>query len=119
MTLKRNILYIALVLGVASSAYGREIYSLNSGWKFFYAEENSSDNAREITLPHTWNIDAFVGSGSYRQTMANYQRTLFVPAEWRGKRLFLRFHGVQSVADVFSNGRHAGDHYGGYTAFTL
>jgi beta-galactosidase len=117
--MKRILLYIALVLGVASSAYGREIYSLNSGWKFFYAEENSSDNAREITLPHTWNIDAFVGSGSYRQTMANYQRTLFVPAEWRGKRLFLRFHGVQSVADVFINGRHAGDHYGGYTAFTL
>ncbi len=119
MTMKRILLYIALVLGVATSAYGREIYSLNSGWKFFYTEENSSDNAREICVPHTWNIDAFVGNGTYRQTSANYQRTLFVPAEWRGRRLFLRFHGVQSVADVFINGRHAGDHYGGYTAFTI
>ena len=117
--MKRILLYITFVLSIVSTASAREIYSLNSGWKFFYKEENSSDNAREIALPHTWNIDAFVGNGSYLQTSANYQRNLFVPAEWRGKRLFLRFNGVQSVADVFVNGRHIGDHYGGYTAFTF
>ena len=117
--MKRILLYIAFVLSVVSTVSAREIYSLNSGWKFFYAEENSSDNAREIALPHTWNLDAFVGNGTYLQTSANYQRTLFVPAEWKGKRVFLRFHGVQSVADVFVNGRHIGEHYGGYTAFTF
>ena len=117
--MKRWILYILLIVSAVSSGYAREIYSLNSGWKFFYAEENSSDNAREISLPHTWNLDAFVGNGTYFQTSANYQRTLFVPSEWKGKRLFLRFHGVQSVADVFINGRHIGDHHGGYTAFTF
>ena len=117
--MKRLVLYIILVIGVIASASAREIYSLNSGWKFFYAEENSSDNAREIALPHTWNLDAFVGNGTYLQTSANYQRTLFVPSEWRGKRIFLRFHGVQSVADVFINGRHICDHHGGYTAFTF
>ena len=99
--MKRWILYVLLIVSAVSSGYAREIYSLNSGWKFFYAEENSSDNAREIALPHTWNLDAFVGNGTYLQTSANYQRTLFVPAEWKGKRVFLRFHGVQSVADVF------------------
>ena len=108
-----------VMFGTFASVSAREIYSLNSGWKFFYKEENSSDNAREVSIPHTWNLDAFVGDGSYYQTSANYQRTLFVPAEWRGKRLFLRFNGVQSVADVFLNGRHIGDHFGGYTAFTF
>lgn len=117
--MKRFLILAAILLGTLASVSAREIYSLNSGWKFFYKEENSSDNAREITLPHTWNVDAFVGDGSYRQTAANYQRTLFVPAEWKGKRLFLRFNGVQSVADVFVNGRHIGDHYGGYTAFAF
>ena len=117
--MKKFALHILLILSIVSTVSAREIYSLNSGWKFFYAEENSSDNAREIALPHTWNLDAFVGNGTYLQTSANYQRTLFVPAEWKGKRLFLRFHGVQSVADVFVNGRHIGEHYGGYTAFAF
>ena len=117
--MKRFLILAMVLLGTFASVSAREIYSLNSGWKFFYKEENSSDNAREITLPHTWNVDAFVGEGSYCQTAANYQRTLFVPAEWKGKRLFLRFNGVQSVADVFVNGRHIGDHYGGYTAFAF
>ncbi|MBR4968928.1 MAG: beta-galactosidase, partial [Alistipes sp.] len=117
--MKRFLILAMVLLGTFVSVSAREIYSLNSGWKFFYKEENSSDNAREITLPHTWNVDAFVGEGSYCQTAANYQRTLFVPAEWKGKRLFLRFNGVQSVADVFVNGRHVGDHYGGYTAFAF
>ncbi len=117
--MKKFALHILLILSVVSTVSAREIYSLNSGWKFFYAEENSSDNAREIALPHTWNLDAFVGNGTYLQTSANYQRTLFVPAEWKGKRVFLRFHGVQSVADVFVNGRHIGEHYGGYTAFAF
>lgn len=117
--MKKFLLFILFAAGVVSTTSAREIYSLNSGWKFFYAEENSSDNAREVSLPHTWNVDAFVGGESYRRTLANYQRTLFIPAEWKGKRLFLRFYGVQNVADVFINGRHVGDHYGGYTAFTF
>ncbi len=117
--MRRFLILATILLGTFASVSAREIYSLNSGWRFFYAEENASDNAREIALPHTWNLDAFVGSGTYMQTSANYQRTLFVPAEWKGKRIFLRFYGVQSVADVFINGRHIGDHYGGYTAFAF
>ena len=117
--MKKILLFILFAAGVVSVTSAREIYSLNSGWKFFYAEENSSDNAREVSVPHTWNVDAFVGGESYRRTLANYQRTLFIPAEWKGKRIFLRFYGVQNVADVFINGRHVGDHYGGYTAFTF
>lgn len=117
--MRKILVFTILVLATVMSVSAREVYSLNSGWKFFYAEENSSDNAREITLPHTWNLDAFVGGTGYRQTLANYRRSLFVPNEWKGKRLFLRFYGVQNVADVFLNGRHIGDHYGGYTAFTF
>ena len=117
--MKRLLLYILVVICAITSTYAREVYLLNNDWKFFFKEENSSDLAREITLPHTWNANAIIDNGSYRQTVANYQRTLLIPAEWKGKRLFLRFNGVQSVADIFLNGRHIGDHYGGYTAFTM
>ena len=112
--MRKLCVYIVLVVSTIATISAREVYSLNSGWKFFFTTENSGDNAREITLPHTW-----CDKESYCETSANYTRTLFIPSEWKGKRLFLRFHGVQSVADVFINGRHIGDHYGGYTAFTF
>lgn len=42
----------------------------------------------------------------------------FVP-NGQGKRLFLRFEGANSIADVFINRRHIGEHRGGYGAFVF
>lgn len=113
--------YILIILAVMAyfSVDAREIYSLNNDWRFFFKDENSSDGARFVNVPHTWNLDALTGSRSYNQTTASYLRELYIPAEWSDKRLFLRFHGVQSVADVFLNGEHIGEHRGGWTAFTI
>ena len=44
---------------------------------------------------------------------------MYVPAEWASKRLFVKFYGVQNVADLFVNGYHVGAHRGGSTAFTF
>ena len=117
--MRKVIAYLIVVIATITTLSAREVYSLNSGWKFFFTEENSSDNAREVALPHTWNGGVFTKDNGCRLTSANYQRTLFIPAEWKEKRVFLRFYGVQSVADVFLNGRHIGEHHGGYTAFTF
>ena len=117
--MRKILLFIALLLCVVSTLSAREIYVLNNDWQFFFKEENSSDFARNITLPHTWNTNIPASSGTYHQTTANYKRTLHIPAEWKNKRLFLRFKGVQNVADIFVNGKHIGDHQGGYTAFAF
>lgn len=117
--MKRIFLCTLLLLCGISTLSAREVYILNNDWKFFFKDENSSDQAREVSLPHTWNLDALMGGNSYLQTTANYQRSLHIPSAWKGKRLFLRFNGAQSVADVFINGRHIGEHHGGYTAFTF
>lgn len=113
--------YILTLLAVVTlfSVDAREIYSLNNDWRFFFKEENTSDGARYVNIPHTWNLDALTGLRTYSQTTASYLRDLYIPDEWSGKRLFLRFHGVQSVADIFLNGEHIGEHRGGWTAFTL
>ena len=116
--MKRYIIF-ALLLIFYSAASAREVFSLNDNWQFYFKLESSSDSARNISLPHTWNLDALAGQGSYRQTTANYSREIFIPAEWSSKRLFLKFYGVQSVADVFVNGHHVGEHRGGWTAFTF
>lgn len=97
----------------------REVYPLNSDWRFFYADEPTVDRAGYVTLPHTWNNDIFSEGREFRYASANYVREVYIPADMSGKRLFLRFGGVQSVANLFVNGQHIGEHRGGYTAFTF
>ena len=55
--------YILTLLAVVTffSVDAREIYSLNNDWRFFFKEENTSDGARYVNIPHTWNLDALTG----------------------------------------------------------
>lgn len=111
--MKRYLLVIlTLILSFEISA--REIHPLNHGWRFFYGDAVSSDLARQVTLPHIWNVD-----GDQSRTLGNYMRSLDVPAEWQGRRVFIRFYGAASVADLSVNGRYVGTHRGAGTAFTF
>lgn len=114
----KRYLLLLLLAAAAVSAPAREIYPLNEGWRFFFKSETSSDGARYVTLPHSWNTDP-LAEGTFLRTTGNYQKDLYIPEEWASKRLFVRFYGVQSVADLFVNGRHAGEHRGGGTAFAF
>lgn len=119
----KKLLFIltAIWMTAACSLEGtaREIYPLNDNWLFSFRYENSSDNARRISLPHTWNLDALTGKADYLRTTADYLRKLYVPRAWTGKRLFLKFYGVESIAELFVNGKHIGGHRGGSTAFAF
>lgn len=107
-----------LLAAVTAAAEAREVYPLDEGWRFYFKEENTSDNARHVTLPHSWNTDP-QRQGSWLETTGNYRNDIFILAGWSSRRLFLKFYGVQSVADLFVNGRHVGTHRGGAAAFTF
>jgi beta-galactosidase len=42
---------------------------------------------------------------------------IHVPASWKDKEVYIFFEGANQVATVFVNGKQAGEHIGGYTAF--
>lgn len=107
---------LLVLLGITAQA--RKIYPLNEGWRFFFKSENTSDNARYVTLPHTWNTDT-EAVGSFLETTANYQNEMRIPSEWSNKRVFVKFYGVQNVATLFVNGYYVGEHRGGAAAFTF
>lgn len=111
-----------LILWLASvccfAAEGREVIPLNEGWRFYYQSEKSSDNARTVTLPYSWNTDPAAGQ-SFVETTGCYLNTLHIPAAWAKQRLFVKFYGAQSVADLFVNGKFVGSHSGGATAFVF
>lgn len=111
--MKRYLLVI-LTLIISFEISAREVYRLNTGWKFFYGDAVSSDFARQVTLPHVWNPN-----GEQTHTMGNYMRTIEIPSEWQGKRIFIRFYGAASVADLSVNSQYVGTHRGAGTAFTF
>ncbi len=116
--MKRYLLLFALLAAaVSASAASREVYPLNEGWRFFFKSDNSSDRALHVTLPHSWNTDPLVG-GSFLETTANYLNDLYIPSEWSSRRIFVRFRGGSTTADLFVNGKVVGQHRGGGVAFT-
>ncbi len=116
--MKRFITILLLLTGLAATAQAREVFPINEGWRFFFKSEKTSDNARHVTLPHSWNTDP-LAQGYWLETTGNYQNGMYIPIEWASKRLFVKFYGVQSVADLFVNGSYVGTHRGGATAFTF
>lgn len=106
-----------ILYGISMFAQRQDIL-LNSDWRFRFSHQVQKGTEIRVDLPHTWNSqDALSGKIDYKRGIGNYEKTLFVRSEWKGKRLFIRFEGVNSVADVFINHRHIGEHRGGYGAF--
>lgn len=114
----KKILSLLFVL-CTLAAPARTVYPLSEEWRFQFGHENNADRARYVSLPHTWNGDALAGVYPYLRTQGLYFRSLYAPQEWTGKRLFLRFGGVESTADIFVNGNYVASHRGAGVAFTV
>lgn len=109
---------------------------INSGWRFSkvgglpegrQTEPKSDDNGWELVeLPHTWNAaDCTGGSGrapeyseGYYRGAGCYRRKVKLPHEqYHGKHVFIEFAGANTTTVLFVNGKKAGVHVGGYSAF--
>ncbi len=116
----KRILLAVMVSWVAAFAFaGRDAYLINQNWMFRFSHQVTFQTQR-VDLPHTWNAqDALSGKHDYKRGIGNYTKRLFIKPEWQGRRLFLRFEGANSVSNVFINGKHIGEHRGGYGAFVF
>ncbi len=123
---------LAVLLGLlvtvsADAQTPRTRTSLNAGWRFHKGDEATALSIRfndrgweAVSLPHTWNAaDARVKDAPYYRGIGWYRRSLQLPVTLSGRRIFLWFEGANQVADVWVNGKVAGRHVGGYTAFAL
>ena len=106
-----------MLYGMSMFAQRQDIL-LNNDWNFRFSHQVQKGTEVRVDLPHTWNAqDALSGKIDYKRGIGNYEKNLFIRPEWKGKRLFIRFEGVNNIADVFINRRHIGEHRGVYGAF--
>ena len=110
-------LILALCCCACLTAFAREVVPLETGWKFRFGYQFNGNMWKGVTVPHTWNASDPEGAHPYTRTMGQYRLDIPLKEEWKGKRLFLRFKGAATVADVMFNNTWLGQHRGGYTAF--
>jgi beta-galactosidase len=109
----------AEVAGIASP-----VLSLSGAWSFHPAPpkgfekltERNAKGFKPIEVPGDWSMQGFAVKP---WSAAGYLRTVTIPADWKGARILLRSDGAQSLATFWVNGKLAGTHEGGFTAFEL
>ena len=123
-----------IVLALLPSVHAERLTrGLATDWKFIKQDAGLQADATawdQVTIPHTWN--AFDGQdgpapgcdrklnvkcANYFRGPCWYARSLDIPADWKDKRIFLRFEAATTVAKVYLNGQLLGEHRGAFTAF--
>lgn len=107
---------------VNSSNPSRQVIPFNQDWQFKKAsyKTNIAIAASEwenVSVPHTWNNKDIQKGKNFYTGDAFYRKDLTIQKEWKDKRVFIRFEGVGTVADVYVNNKLVGTHKGAYSAF--
>ena len=106
-----------------------EWINLNGIWDYMGGKELSDpvaatdpirfdSNAEKILVPFPPEAE-LSNIGRAGETNLWYRRNFEIPSTWDGKRILLHFGAVDRVSSIFINGKKAGTHTGGYTAFSL
>ena len=101
-------------------------YSFCDGWEFTpnwtedFAKGLDVEGLESVRLPHTVReVSLHYATSEDYQMLSGYRKRFNVPSEKDAPRLFLRFDGAAHQAVVWVNGKKAGEHKGGYTAFEV
>lgn len=101
----------------------RQVIPLSGTWKFkpsnqpldnFSATDIDDSRWLDIKVPANWYLEGHDISG-----VAWYKKHFQIPATFSGKRVSLKFGGIDYTADVWLNGHYIGFHEGYFQPFTL
>ena len=103
----------------------KDAFNLGGVWKYkldegdqgkrqsWYKSDVDFKSWGDMKIPNNWHLTEV---GDYHGTVW-FQTTFKVPKDYAGKRLYLRFGGVDYFADVWLNGKFLGSHEGMFNPF--
>lgn len=134
--MRKNLFIIVLLLvsGIAPSLRAQVSFGkpekINEDWKFILNEQHEGqavalDDSRwqRVTLPHDWSV-----KGQLSPTLASctgylpggigwYRKTIDIPSDRQGQKIYIYFEGVYNRSEVFLNGTSLGKRPSGYISF--
>lgn len=123
--------------GLPKNVEVRDQQILNNNWQFIFTDEIPAgihapgfewNGAVDVSVPHSWNRVGYyldnqsahihnAGNINNAQGKGLYRKVFNVPAQTENKRLWLEFDAVSRVANVWVNGKFAGEHRGSFNRF--
>ncbi len=110
-----------------STSAGRVVLPMNRKWRYSRSvvpgghEKDFNDSGFDkVVIPHT-NVQ-LPWHGFDEKTyefVSLYRRRFRLPADARGKHVFVDFEGVMTASTVWINGTRLGEYKGGYTPFSF
>lgn len=116
---------------------GRICEYINNDWLFIKdvdpaamkkntVQLHDMDGWERVNIPHTWNASDCTGTavtsreyseGYFRGACCYVRRVVLSHEQYYGRRVFIEFAGANTCTVLFVNGKRAGSHEGGYSAF--
>ena len=114
MKLKKKFLIFGILFILSSHLSAQRVLkTINDGWDF---RKNENMQWQGVNIPHTFNLDAY-SQRNYYKGKGIYRKILSIPDIDKNKQYFLKIDAASKAAGVKVNGKHVGDHNGGYSAF--
>ncbi len=114
-----------LPVGLFAADAPRQTLNFNRDWKFQLGDPPGAAATGyadatwlAVGLPHSFSLPYFAAPKFYTG-YGWYRKHFTVPPAWSAKQVSLEFDGAFQVAEIYINGRRAGEHQGGYTGFAV
>src|SRR3984893_13414303 len=106
---------------------GRLVLPMNRKWRYSrssveagHLKEFDDSGFEQVVIPHTnFPLPWHGFDEKTYEFVSLYRRRFKLPAEARGKHVFVDFEGVMTASTVWINGARLGEYKGGYTPFSF
>lgn len=97
-----------------------KIIDISRDYRFCIGSVWDECKAQSVCLPHTVKLTPANSSGCRNyQGECIYQKDIYIPSEYRNKKVLIEFEGAMGVSVLYVNSVKVAEHFCGYTPFVV